>query len=146
MASGQTVASWISHLASGSARHSAPRHWATGTAAPCLSGFKAVAVDRPVDLGAPTGRRDDSPWWRFEALHRRVVGDPEAAARLRAARDAWERWEEAPGPEPWQRWEAFVEEHLATTQAVDRRPGWVQRLWQRWEREAVTSKLPPWPA
>ena len=52
------------------------RHWATGTAAPCVGIFKPVAVDQPLDVGNPTDRFDEaSLWWRGEQVHRRVIGN-----------------------------------------------------------------------
>ncbi len=70
IASSQTTGSWISELSPGLARH-----WATGTAAPCVSLFKPVAVDQPIDVGSPTDRFDEnSVWWRGEQTHRRVIG------------------------------------------------------------------------
>ena len=71
IASSQTVGSWISELS----RHGV-RHWATGTAAPCVGIFKPVAVDQPLDVGNPTDRFDEaSLWWRGEQVHRRVIGN-----------------------------------------------------------------------
>ena len=93
IASSQTTNSWLSELGAG-----APRHWATGTAAPCTGLFKPVEVAQPVDVGAdPTDQADDqaddaSLWWRHEVLHRRVMADPAALlARYRDERDRLER-------------------------------------------------------
>jgi secernin len=72
VASSQTTGSWISELSPAGVRH-----WATGTAAPCVSHFKPVAVDQPIDVGAPADRFDESSlWWRGELVHRRVIGTP----------------------------------------------------------------------
>ncbi|MCA9620307.1 MAG: hypothetical protein KC731_14895 [Myxococcales bacterium] len=143
VASSQTVASWISQLSPGSALH-----FATGTAAPCLSAFKPVALDRPLDLGAPTGVADaTSAWWRFEALHRRAIGDPAAAAKLRRARDAWEGWDARDPIEAWRDWGAFVaEQRLALGPRRDLRPGYVRRYWAARARDAAAAvpKLPAW--
>lgn len=78
------------------------RHWVTATAAPCLSLYKPVAVDDPLDLGPPPRDRDDgrSLWWRHERLHRRVIGDAAQCAAIAAERDAVEAtWLAAP-PRP----------------------------------------------
>jgi secernin len=67
--SSQTTGSWISELSPARVRH-----WATGTAAPCVSLFKPVGIDQPVDVGSPTDRYDEnSVWWHGEQLHRRVI-------------------------------------------------------------------------
>ena len=89
IAASQTTNSWLSEL-----HGNAPRHWATGTAAPCTGLFKPVSVEEPIDLGDdPTDRADlSSLWWRHEVLHRRVMTDPAALlARYRDERDRLER-------------------------------------------------------
>jgi hypothetical protein len=71
IASSQTTGSWISELS-----RAGVRHWATGTAAPCVSLFKPVVVDQPIDVGCPTDRFDEtSLWWHGEQLHRRALGN-----------------------------------------------------------------------
>lgn len=83
----QTTASWIAEL--GPDRQ---RLWATGTAAPCTSLFKPIAVDSPLDVGEPIDRADGSSlWWRHERLHRRMVRNPSAFGDILAERDAIER-------------------------------------------------------
>jgi dipeptidase len=137
-AASQTTASWVSELAPGIARH-----WATATAAPCLSLFKPVRVDLPLDLGpAPTDRSDAaSLWWRHEELHRRAIADPgRRAAGWLAERDEVEaRWlRDPPSPELafkeaevlLTRW--LAEARNATQEASpDRRPGWVRSYWAK---------------
>jgi hypothetical protein len=58
----QSTASWVSDLRPGG------RHWVTGTAAPCTSLFKPVAVEQPLDVDPgpmPTNRYDPAyRWWR----------------------------------------------------------------------------------
>lgn len=128
----QTTASWVSELVPG-----AVRHWATGTAAPCLSLFKPVAVDQPVYTGPPPADRADgeSLWWRHEALHRRVQRDPERlASRFAGERDAIEaRWIAHPpasdaafkeGDALLSRWTRLVGEP-----GSDRRPRWARSFW-----------------
>ncbi|MCB1258294.1 MAG: C69 family dipeptidase, partial [Microthrixaceae bacterium] len=82
VASSQCVSSWISDLRNGDS------HWVTATAAPCLSVFKPVDLDRPVDLGiAPDDHFDPGNyWWRHERLHRLALRDFERSAALVASR------------------------------------------------------------
>ena len=128
----QTTASWISELTP-----DGDRHWATGTAAPCLSLFRPLALSRP---------RGDSLWWRFERLHRHVLRDPASLpgsfhadrARTQAAifADPAAGWDLA---EDWlERWEA-----LAGRPCPDRRPAWLRRCWQRAEARAARVAAPP---
>jgi dipeptidase len=140
LTSSQTTASWISDRRDGS-----PRHWATGTAAPCTSIFKPVDVDRPVELGPRPTNVDDtrSLWWRHERLHRTTMRDPGALlARFAAERDrteaAWfaERPDSATAfalaDELETRWTADV----AAARRTDVRPALVRRMWRRWDRVA----------
>ncbi|MCE9573421.1 MAG: C69 family dipeptidase [Deltaproteobacteria bacterium] len=138
LTSSQTTASWVADL-----RPGAIQHWATATAAPCVSLFKPVAVAEPVDLGAPTDRADDSLWWRHERLHRRVLRDP---ARLRplvvCERDRIEAgWLAAPPPSR----AAFAEGDAAlaawtararAAPAIDTRPAIARRYWRIRDRRA----------
>jgi hypothetical protein len=144
LAASQTTASWVAEL-----RPGAVRHWVTATAAPCVSLFKPVRVEEPLDLGPPPGDRADSRslWWRHERLHRRVLRDP---ARLRplfaGERDAIEaRWLAAP-PEPSA---AFAEgdralaewsAKVAAAAGPDTRPRTVRRYWRvRDDRATLTA-------
>lgn len=127
--SAQTTASWVSQL--GPAR---AQHWATGTAAPCLSLFKPVRPEDPIDP-AP----DEGLWWRHERLHRMAMRDP-SRVRFLPERDALERrWLAEPptsaeafalGDELLERWTAELGE------PDDRRPWWVRRYWRERERTA----------
>lgn len=128
----QTVASWVAELAPGPVRH-----WATGTAAPCLSLFKPVSVDRPVYTGRNPDDHDDgeSLWWRHEALHRRAHRDPDRLAmRFLDERDATEkRWLAHPPPSDmaFKEADALLERwtRLLSEPALDRRPSRVRRIW-----------------
>ena len=146
LAASQTTASWVSEL-----RPGAPRHWATGTAAPCVSLFKPVSVDQPLDLGrAPDDRADpESLWWRHEAVHRRLLARPERlAAPLLAERDALERrWLAEPPPSEVAfkegdallgRWRQQLEP------GRDRRPRFVRRYWALRDRRAGLAVLLLW--
>lgn len=133
----QTTASWVSELGPDGVRH-----WATGTAAPCMSLFKPVEVDTPVDIGPPPTDIYDSEslWWRHEWVHRALLGDPELRAALMVERDQLElRWlAERPSPP-----DAFAEgsrmldawTHAVRTRrgAPDRRPHLERLLW--WVRD-----------
>jgi dipeptidase len=143
VASSQTAASWVADL-----RPGALRHWVTGTAAPCTSLFKPVAVDQPLDLGPPPTDRADGPsgrslWWRHERLHRAVMRDPtRLAPRYYAERDAREADWLADPPESQaafaeadallERWTQDVARQLVH----DVRPGFVRRYWARRDRRA----------
>ena len=132
LASSQTTASWVADL------RDRPRHWATGTAAPCTSIFKPVLVDRPGDANPDATDRFDpgSPWWRHELLHRTVIRD--AAHLLPVFRDARDRLEAAWLADPPDPGDAFEEaghleagwlDELRRSHPHDRRPGWVRRSW-----------------
>jgi hypothetical protein len=136
----QTTASWVSELAPGRVRH-----WATGTAAPCTSPFKPVAVDEPLTLGpAPTDRDDGrSLWWRHERLHRRVLRDPkrwwpDLANAIGALED---RWQEArpSSAEAFAQADVFLEEWTKRTAepGPDHRPWWARLFWAERERRAI---------
>ncbi len=135
----QTTASWVSELAPGGVRH-----WATGTAAPCTSLFKPVAVAEPVALGPAASDHDDgkSLWWRHERLHRRVLRDPARwLPALATERDALEaRWleQEPRSAEAFAEADAFLETWTKRTSesGPDRRPWWVRRYWAERERRA----------
>lgn len=137
--SSQTVSSWISDL------RGRPRHWATATAAPCLSVFKPIAVDEPVDLGPRPDQTFDprTLWWRHELLHRFAARNIIAASRhvgdLRRSME--EAWFDSPPPSAL----AFAEAEAAETEwfrsltamdPPDVRPWWVRQLWARADRAA----------
>lgn len=138
LASSQTTASWVAELSPNGCAH-----WATGTAAPCVSLFKPVHVEQPVTIKASADRADDSLWWRHEALHRRVMRDP---ARLRPLfipeRDrAQQMWLESPPGSA----AAFAEadgllakwtETVAAVECRDMRPIWARAYWEKRNRRA----------
>ncbi len=110
-----------------------PVHFATGTAAPCLSVFKPVWVDSGLpDLGPPPSGTysEDALYWRHERFHRIVLRDYEARASLsRAEREALERRLVAGGLQradatAGQRLE-FSRECFALADAAER--GWADR-------------------
>jgi hypothetical protein len=126
--SAQTTASWVSELSD-----EGTQHWATATSAPCVSLFKPVSLEEPLDL-------DDSLWWRHERLHRIALRDP-PQVRFLAERDQVEReWLEEPpssaaafaaGDELLERWTSEL------GQLADERPWWVRRYWVQRERAAI---------
>ena len=130
----QTTASWVAELGPDRVRH-----WATGTAAPCVSLFKPVSVDQPVDTGPVPADRDDgeSLWWRHESLHRCVQREPERLAmRFLPERDATEqRWltHAPPSDVAFKEADALLERwtRLVGESKLDRRPFWVRRVWSR---------------
>jgi secernin len=128
VASAQTTASWVSELGPDGATH-----WATGTAAPCVSLFKPVSIDEPVDLGG------DALWWRHERLHRMALRDP-TRVRFLDERDRLEQQWLASPPSSAEAFQASVEllERWSAElgRVPDGRPWWVRRHWQEREREA----------
>lgn len=140
IAASQTTASWVSELRPGNSKH-----WATATAAPCISLFKPVDVQDPLDLGpSPTDIDDNSSlWWRHEAFHRRVLRDPDSTMPLFASRrsQVQQRWLGNP-PTPQQAFEeanVLLEEwtHLVEQSSPkDRRPFHVRRYWRTRNRRA----------
>jgi len=138
LASSVTTASWISELRPGGAS----RHWATATAAPCLSLFKPVRVDAPIELGTvPCDRADGSLWWRHERLHRALLRDWSLARPLLEERDTLERrWWDAP-PDPataFAAHDAFLAKQGQALRVppADRRPREARAWWRRRERAA----------
>lgn len=142
LASSQTTASWVADL------RGAPVHWATLTAAPCVSLFKPFRVDDPVDLGPVPTQTDDggaSRWWRHERLHRAVLADYDALApRLQRSRDDIEaRWLAGAPPTSAEAlavdddWEAEMAAALLPTPTRDRRPAVARLRWRAAARGAA---------
>jgi len=140
LAAWQTTASWVSELRPGEARH-----WATATAAPCVSVFKPVRVTEPLDLGpAPTDRFDPATlWWRHERLHRLLIADPSLLAEEYAAeRDALEAQlaVELTGPaESFACADALLARWLVRVSSLegrDRRPPIARAYWRKRDARA----------
>jgi secernin len=140
LASSQTTASWVAELGADGVRH-----WATGTAAPCLGLFKPVRVGEPLDLGPPPADvAGESLFWRHERLHRRVMKDPaRLAPRFLGERDAVEaRWLASP-PEPKDAWAegdrllAQWSDAVGSDVPRDVRPPWTRRYWRLREKTAA---------
>jgi dipeptidase len=139
VASSLSTASWVCELTADGAAH-----WVTGTSSPCLSLFKPVALDQPVELGPdPNDRADGSLWWAHERLHRSVMRDPANLATLFLdERDEEERtWLESPPDsevafarhrELIDRWQARVDK----VKAKDRRPIWARSYWKTRDKRA----------
>ncbi len=133
----QTTASWVAEL-----RSDGCAHWATGTAAPCLSLFKPVAVEQRLELGPEPSDSFDARtlWWRHERWHRRAIGAPEAAAGYLRERDELERaWHvEPPDPaEAFRVGEELLERWTSSLASFpDARPRFVRRLWRERDRRA----------
>lgn len=140
VAASQTAGSWVAEL-----RPEGIRHWATGTAAPCTSLFKPVAVDEPLDFGpSPTAVADEeSPWWRHERLHRTVMRDPARLSRhYFAQRDEIEAAWLADPPDPRaafdeaRRLESHWTDDVLAASGLDTRPWFVRRYWAKRNRRA----------
>jgi dipeptidase len=136
VASSSSTAGWVGDLVAG-------RHWVTATSAQCLSLFKPVTVDVPVDLGPLPDDRDDheSLWWRHERLARAVLRDPAQLAPIfTAERDRVEaEWLEAP-PSPAEAFtlhaealDRWTDDVAAADWGTDRRPWWARRYWAKRE-------------
>ena len=144
LASSQTVGSFIAELGD-----TASRYWATGTAAPCLSVFRPISVDRPHDVGEPTGKPDESLWWRFESVHRGLLGtDAEKHSAYLQERDRVQAQVfEADEDAAWQtaeRWLRDCADDLSRRRAGDHRPRWLRRYWQRVALRASQGSRLPW--
>jgi hypothetical protein len=144
LAASQTVGSFVAELG-----QSESRFWATGTAAPCLGVYRPVSIGRAHDVGEPTGERDGSLWWRFEALHRAllaadagtVAGYLEDRDRVQAElleSDEATAW---PIADAWlDRWQ----QRLPLPANPDRRPPWLRRYWNKLERQSIRGTRLPW--
>lgn len=140
----QTTASWVAELRPGGASH-----WVTATAAPCLSVFKPVRVDDPLDLGPEPRDVFDARalFWRHERFQRAVMRNYAALAPgIIGQRDALERAWIASPPEPRQ---AFREADLLLARwtgeiqalaGCDGRPELTRRYWRQRDEWA---QMPP---
>jgi len=134
-----TTASWVAEF--GPEGH---RHWVTASAGPCVSLFKPVRVDQPLDLGPfPRDRADDSLWWRHERLHRTWLRDPARLGPLfLPERDEIEaRWlRDAPEPAAaFAHWEEALSRWVDEVEAAtggDVRPRSVRRYWTKRNQDA----------
>jgi len=142
VASSSSTAGWV-------AEPGALRHWITATSAQCLSLFKPVAVDEPVEIGHIPDDHDDgrSLWWRHERLARSVMRNPEVlAAGFTPERDHIEAdWLHDPPPtaeafavhaDAIERW---IDAVAASDDVTDVRPWWVRRYWAK--REALAAAV-----
>ena len=144
LAASQTVASMVSDLTK-----SGQQHWATGTAAPCMSVFRPVSLQQPRNTGAPTGIPDDSLWWRFESIHRaQLAAERTAHKQFLSERDViQERVLQAPADDAWQiadDWLTRWQEKSRQATSADHRPGHLQRYWQRTAKQAANGSRLPW--
>jgi len=145
-ASSSSVAGWVSDLAT-------QTHWISGTSAQCLSLFKPVRVDAPVDIGPIPNGRDDgkSLWWRHERMARAVMRNPNHLSSLFIAeRDATKaRWiADQPngqtafdeGSALLDRWASLVAE---AADGTDIRPPWARHYWRKRDRTAEAKTHGP---
>ena len=144
LAASQTVGSFVAEL--GGREH---RFWATGTAAPCLGIFRPVTIDLPHDVGAPTGKQDDSLWWRFETVHRALLAaDSKTVSGFVADRDRVQELvlgsDEATGWRAADEWLEEWQERLSREGIADSRPRWLCRYWQRVAEQASGASRLPW--
>jgi dipeptidase len=138
----QTTGSMVSEL-----QPAGTRHWATGTSAPCLSVFRPVSVACPKDVGLPTGTPSDSLWWRFEQVHRSLLG-ADSARREEYLADRDEVQAQIlshPAEDGWQIAEEWLDRQESPSNTIigrDGRPRYLRRYWQRIESQAEASLLP----
>ena len=140
----QTVSSLVSELTP-----TGQQHWATGTAAPCLSVFRPVHLQQPRDIGTPTGTPDESLWWRFEVVHRALLSaESSVREQYLADRELTQmRLLEATADDAWaiaDSWLLGWQEKLRLPANTDTRPRFLQRYWRRVEAQAVAGSLLPW--
>ena len=140
----QTVSSLVSELTP-----TGQQHWATGTAAPCLSVFRPVHLQQPRDIGTPTGTPNESLWWRFETVHRVLLSaEPSVREQYLADRELTQmRLLEATADDAWaiaDSWLLGWQEKLRLPANIDTRPRFLQRYWRRVEAQAVAGSLLPW--
>jgi hypothetical protein len=134
LAGSQTTASLVVELSGAEVRA-----WATGTSAPCVSVFKPLRVDSPLELGpVPSLTADRSLWWAHERLHRAVMKDPARLAPLfLAEKDALEARAFGPGADAqalWNEGRAAVErwtDLVLAQPGPDTRPWAARRYWAR---------------
>ncbi len=142
--SSQTTGSLIADLRDG------VQLFATATSAPCLSVFKAVSVDQPVELGeVPTNRYDsESFWWRHERFHRAAMANSARARHeIYASR---ERFEDDVFASSMNSSEAFARSldleaswwDLLDESARDERPSYVRLRAERLDRLAAMPERP----
>ena len=132
----QTTASLIARLDGLS-----PRMLATATSAPCLSLFQPLAfapgagADLFSDIAEPL---EQSRWWRFEAVHRRALGDVGFRHALQASRDQLEErlLEQLQLAEPdWNALQGQAESwHQYWQQMALAEPAVLNRWWRRHAR------------
>lgn len=144
LAASQTVASMVSELS-----ESGQQHWATGTAAPCLSVFRPVSLQQPRDVGIPTGKPDDSLWWSFEAVHRALLSAGLAVReQFLLERDLVQRRIlEEKADDAWriaENWLARWQKKLLETTDSDPRPAFLKRYWRGIEAQAAAGSRLPW--
>jgi len=144
LAASQTVSSLVSELTP-----TGQQHWATGTAAPCLSMFRPVSVQQVRDVGTPTGTPDESLWWRFESVHRAMLcAELSLREQYLADRDlAQKRILEAAPDDAWliaDDWLLRWHEKLRRPAATESRPKFLQRYWLGVEAQAAAGSLLPW--
>ena len=144
LAASQSVGSFVAEL-----EPARQRYWATGTSAPCLSVFRPVSATCSHDVGSPTGTRDESLWWRFEALHRALLGADDATlADYLAERDRVQALvQDIDEPTAWQVTDNWLHEwrqRLSSSPQGDTRPAWLRRYWQALDRQASRTSRLPW--
>jgi hypothetical protein len=144
LAAGQTVSSLVSELTP-----TGQQHWATGTAAPCLSVFRPVDVHQPRATGTPIGMPDDSLWWRFESVHRAMLSAPlPYREHYLADREMTQnRLLQESADNAWQiadEWLLGWQEKLRLLENTDSRPKYLQRYWRRTDARARAGSLLPW--
>ena len=144
LAASQTVSSLVSKLTP-----TGQQHWATGTAAPCLSVFRPVSVQQARDVGTPTGTPNESLWWHFESVHRALLSaELSVREQYLAERElAQKRVLEYSADDAWliaDEWLLGWQQKLQLAENTDFRPNFLRRYWRRIEAQATAGSLLPW--
>jgi dipeptidase len=144
LAASQTVCSLVSELTP-----TGQQHWATGTAAPCLSVFRPVSAHQARDVGTPTGTPDDNLWWRSEFVHRALLSaEHSIREQYLADRELTQKHMlEVAADDAWliaDDWLSGWQDKLQLPTATDPRPKFLQRYWRRIETQAAAGSLLPW--
>ena len=140
LAAGQTTASWISELGI-----DGDRHWATGSSSPCLSLWRPVKLNEPIDTGEPTGQPDErSLWWRHERINRRLIRHGTPAAQFAVDREQTQAALFAEPAAGWDLAEAWLarQESVSPDAVAIAMPWWLRSYWGAVDRQARSTLLP----
>lgn len=127
VAATQTTASWISQLST-----QQNLHWATATSTPCLSIFKPVAINQPVDLGPWPSQHYDAChyWWRHERRVRKGLSASQEWINQRNELESQLAHDHSLSARAFSRAESWIDSHQPQL-VEDCRPWYVRRYWKQ---------------